>query len=199
MAEPEEPEKPEKPEPQEDRPEDLFEEEKSGGGGLNVKLLVRVGLMAVVAAAGSLGGYAVGALFHGAAPVDANQPAGAQPVIEAPVAAGDLANEDFEYFDFERITVNLNEPRLARYIAATITIAYKRADSSAASDMVTKKQKEMRNWLTVYLAGLTLDDVRGPKNLNRIRREIQDSFNEQLWPNKRPLIDHVLFKEFAVQ
>lgn len=181
-------------------PEDkLFEEDKAAGGGgpSRTRPLVRLGILAGALAAGVAGGYFLGGLFRGPSQAAAEpiQPA-PEPAEPAPPAGGAT---DFEYVDFEPVTVNLNEPRLARYVRATITVGIRPADKETASGIIGKRKKEMVNWMTVYLAGLTLEDVRGPKNLNRIRREMQDAFNDLLWPGRRGLIDHVLFKEFAVQ
>ena len=54
-------------------------------------------------------------------------------------------------------------------------------------------------------SGRTLDYIlrnlgtRGPASLNRMRREILDAFNQELWPDQKPKIRKVLFKEFAVK
>jgi hypothetical protein len=53
--------------------------------------------------------------------------------------------------------------------------------------------------MTTYFAGLSLEDVRGSRNLTRIKEEVQDQFNNILFPNTRPYIQRVLFKEFAIQ
>jgi flagellar basal body-associated protein FliL len=188
-------------------PENPFEEEGGAeapeGSQLGLKLLIRLGLMAVVIGIGSVGGYQLGGLFDGSTVADANAqpPAYVEDPIEPELSPQQVLQKDFEYIDFEAITVNLNEPRLERYVRATITLATREKDKPTVLEQLeTKnKKKELRSWLHVYLGGLTLEDVRGPKNLNRIRREIEESFNQLLWPNRRPLIDHVLFKEFAVQ
>jgi flagellar basal body-associated protein FliL len=57
----------------------------------------------------------------------------------------------------------------------------------------------LRDWLTTYFAGLSLEDVRGSRNLNRIKRDVQDQFNELLFPGTKPFVRQVLFREFAVQ
>jgi flagellar basal body-associated protein FliL len=62
-----------------------------------------------------------------------------------------------------------------------------------------EKKPTLTNWLTIYLAGLTLEDIRGDKNLRRIQSQILDAFNEQLFPDAKPQIKHILFKEFAIQ
>jgi len=162
-------------------------------------LLVRLGLMVVVLAIGLVGGYTMGGMFHSPATAQANPPAAQEEPFTEPLPAIDTTGEEFEYVDFEAIVVNLDVSGLTRYIRATITLALRKKDKEAVGDRIERKKKELRNWLTVYFSGRTLDDVRGPKNLNRICREIREAFNEQLWPKRRPLIDHVLFKEFAVQ
>ena len=57
----------------------------------------------------------------------------------------------------------------------------------------------MTNWLTIYLASLSLGDIRGDKNLRRIQSQITDAFNEILFPDAKPQIENVLFKEFPIQ
>jgi len=182
-----------------------FEKEKPGTSaapGGSGALAVRLALSAAVVGIGAAGGYGLGGLFHRPAPAAAADPNAA--AAEGPAAGAEpprsgAGGDQYAYIDFDPITVNLNEPRLARYVRATIVLAVSERSAGEATAAVTRKKKELHNWLTVYLAGRTLEDVRGPKGLNRIRREIQDAFNEQLWPNRAPLIDHVLFKEFAIQ
>ena len=57
----------------------------------------------------------------------------------------------------------------------------------------------MTNWLTIYLASLGIDETRGDKNLKRIQSQITDTFNEKLFPDAKPQIEGILFREFAVQ
>ena len=126
------------------------------------------------------------------------------PAKESPKPAGKDADKgvtqggEFTYYDFEAVVANLDEPRLARYVRVVVTLAVKRESFSAAQALLEKKKPELRHWLTIYFSNCKLDDVRGAPNLNRIQREILDALNNQLWPNQKPLVDHVLFKEFAV-
>jgi len=149
-----------------------------------------VGLIALAAAAG----YGTGTLIGGAS-AETTEPEPA-PVENAPPDTGDQVQ--LQYKDFEPITVNLDEPRLARYIRATITVAVLPDDFDKVGTLIDDKMPVLRDWLTVYLASCTLDDVRGAANLNRIRREVLDAFNQQLWPDQKPRIQDVLFKEFTV-
>lgn len=108
----------------------------------------------------------------------------------------------YEYVEFQPITTNLDERRLGRHIQVVPVLAIpaknKKLVEQAKKD-IEAKQKELANWLTVYFAGCTLDQVRGSGNLNRIQREIRQEFNDRLWRDKKPLIHHVLFKEFKIQ
>ncbi|MCX5654054.1 MAG: flagellar basal body-associated FliL family protein [Planctomycetota bacterium] len=106
---------------------------------------------------------------------------------------------EFGYYEFEPIIVNLDEPRLARYVRVSITLVIKAENHGAAKALLDRRKPELKNWLTTYFASCTLDGARGAASLNRLRREILDAINQQLWPNHKPFVEQVLFKEFAVQ
>ena len=104
------------------------------------------------------------------------------------------------YKDFEPVVANLNDPGVMRYVRATLTFEL---SSAAQPDTTTKLFQEktpiLTNWLTIYLASLGLEDIRGDKNLKRIQAQILDAYNEELFPNQKPRIVHILFREFAIQ
>jgi flagellar basal body-associated protein FliL len=189
MAEPEQ-----EPTPQE-RSDETTEE---GGSRTGVVLLAVMALGVVAIAAGT--GYAVGLVLRGSSPASASA-ATAADVEDEPIGAGaaDEGPREYEYIDFEPLLVTLDEPRRDRYVKLLLVLAVRPEDAEEAAKLVEKRKPELKNWLIVYLTGCTLKDVGGPRNLNRIRREIQDSLNEQLWPGRRGRIDHVLFKEFGIQ
>jgi len=154
-------------------------------------------------------GYGLSLLTGSPRPADADTAVTpGEPAHEPPAkpAAKDKAKEkdkgkekdEFTYYDFEPIVVNLDEPRLARYVRVTLTLAIRAENREAAVAILDKKKPELKNWVTTFFSSCTLDHVRGAANLNRLRREILDAFSQQLWPDSKPLIDHVLFKEFAV-
>ena len=166
-------------------------------GGLSPKLKIVIVLVLAVAIIGisaAVGGF----MARSAAAVAPAQTPQTQPA-EEPAAGETKSDVQYTYFEMEPIIVNLDEPRLARYIRASIVLAVKGENFKTVSELVDKKKPELKSWLTVYLAGATLEDVRGPKNLNRICREVREAFNEQLWPSSKPLVEKVLLKEFAVQ
>ena len=108
-------------------------------------------------------------------------------------------DERFKYLDFPPILANLDEPRLGRHVRATITLAISESEFDQASKLIESRKPELTNCLMVLFSACTLDEVRGAKNLNRLRREILEKFNEQLWPDRRSPVRQVLFKEFSVQ
>jgi len=189
-----------------DEPGDDASTPSPKGKGLRFMLLC-----AAVAFVTGGAGYAVALLTTGGPalpPADAQTNPSATPsagtdltaaIPSTPAAGQTDATEKCLYKDLEPITVNLDEPRLARYVHATITLAIPEEEFAAAAPAIDAKMLVLRDWLTVYLASLTLDEVRGPASLNRMRREILDAFNQELWPDQKPKIRKVLFKEFAVK
>jgi len=117
----------------------------------------------------------------------------------SPTPPGAVGPVEYVYYDFEPITVTLNVPKKDRYVRATITLGIVDKDRQAAVALLDKRKPVLRDRLITYLSGLTLENVADSKCLNKIRREILESFNELLWPDDRPLVDHLLFKEFSVQ
>jgi flagellar basal body-associated protein FliL len=167
--------------------------------------LLFVLLCAGVLVAASVAGFLVARTVGGPQQAQAETPGAdapdGAPIVETPGAAPAVPGQkdEFTYYDFETIVVNLDEPRLARYIRVQITLAVPTSEQKAAIEMLERKRPELKNWLTVFFASCTLDQVRGAQNLNRLRREILDAVNQQLWPESKPLVNHVLFKEFAVK
>jgi flagellar basal body-associated protein FliL len=164
-----------------------------------LKLVFRAGLVVAVVAACSAAGMGLARLLR--APDEADAAAVPQTPGPGPHPAPGLpsADEEYGYYDLEPIVANLHDPRRSRYIRATITLATRKGDLSGVQSAVERRSPELKNWLIEYLSGQALDEVGGQKNINRMRREIRDSFNDQLWPNHRPLIHHVLFKQFVIQ
>ena len=164
-----------------------------GGGNSIIWLLVLVATVAICAA----GGFYIGQVMKTAQASEAETGSEDNPALD--VSALPDNSGEYRYYDFEPIIINLDEPRLARYVRATITLAFDVKQESEVRKQVKKRMPELKNWLAVYLAGRTLDEVRGAQSLNRVRREICEAFNEQIWPQQPPRIHHVLLKGFVVQ
>ena len=104
------------------------------------------------------------------------------------------------YYDMEPVVANLNEPSVARYISLTITLQIgSDLSEKDGRNLINEKIPILTDWLTVYLAGLGLEDIRGDKNLKSIQAQILEAFNEKLFPDSKPRIKQILFRNFAVQ
>lgn len=167
-------------------------DEGGSGGGLSkiLRLALPVGILVLAASAGYFASQMSGG--SGGAPAKAS----GDEVNDPPPPSDD---EEYEYYDMEQIVTNLNVPRLERYIRIKLKLKIRSDDYKEASKVIEKKMPDLKNSLILYLADCSLDEISGGKNLNRILREIQDSFNERLWPNQRPLIAKVGYEEWAVQ
>ncbi|MBT3198279.1 MAG: hypothetical protein HN350_00015 [Phycisphaerales bacterium] len=109
------------------------------------------------------------------------------------------SDQGYVYFDLEPIITNLNEPQATRYIKVIFSLGSLEEDKAEVEAAIAKKTHELKNHLLIYLSNLSLNDVRGAKNINRVRREVQDSINERLWPSGRPMIANVSLKDWIVQ
>jgi flagellar basal body-associated protein FliL len=104
------------------------------------------------------------------------------------------------FYDLLPVVANLDEPGATRYIRTTLTLEiYDALDEDKGKELLKEKAPHMRNWLTIYLASLSLDDARGEKNLKRIQSHVLEEFNQMLFPNEKPQVSHILLKDFAIQ
>ncbi|MCK4913489.1 MAG: flagellar basal body-associated FliL family protein [Planctomycetes bacterium] len=109
-------------------------------------------------------------------------------------------SDKYWYCDLEPVVANLDVPGVTRYVRATLTLKISsNMNEEKGLEILEEKKPLLTNWLTIYLASLNLDDVRGHRNLKRIQSQILDAFNEKLFPDAKSHIKEVLFKEFAIQ
>jgi flagellar basal body-associated protein FliL len=104
------------------------------------------------------------------------------------------------YYNLDPVVANLDEPGATRYIRTAFVLEMS-PDIGVEKGTALLEQKKplIANLLTVYLAGLNIEKTRGDKNLKGIQSELCDTFNEQLFPESKPMVKRVLIKEFAVQ
>jgi flagellar basal body-associated protein FliL len=170
----------------------LTSDNEGGSGGVVSKILrlaLPVGILVLAAGAGYFANQMTGGLD--------STPSEATAEEDNPPPPAD--DKEYKYFDLEPIVANPNVPRLERYIRATLTLAIHKDDYDQAKKVLEKRMPELKNSLILYLSDCSLDEIRGKKNLNRILREVQDSFNERLWPDQRGLIAKVGYKEWVIQ
>ncbi len=160
-------------------------------------------IMAVVVVLFAGAGLTVGRIFAGSGtsqtPGDSEQDKSAQAGnLEAKGSAADT--QKTWYYDLEPVIANLNVTDVTRYVRASLTLEVSsEVDEKKGTAFFDEKKPILTNWLTVYLASLGLEDIRGDMNLKRIQSQVLDAFNEKLFPDSKPKIKRILFKEFAVQ
>ncbi len=104
------------------------------------------------------------------------------------------------YYDLEAVATNLSEPGSTRYVRAALTLEMlPKVDKAKATGFLDERQPIMINLLNIYFAGLTVEDLNSNKDMRRIQAELVDIFNESLFPDGKPLIKSILFREFGVQ
>jgi len=184
-------------EEQKDAEKEKTDEKTSGTG------FLRWIIMAVVVALCAGAGFGVGRFLTGSStPETAESSQQDEPArLEDLNEDGLPADEKVWYYDLEPPTVaNLDEPGVTRYVRVSLTLAIgSGVDQKKGNALLEEKNPLLRNWLAIYLASLNLEDIRGDKNLMRIQLQILDAFNEKLFPDAKPQIRKILFKEFAVQ
>ncbi len=175
--------------------------QKTSDGGIFQWIIIAA---VVVLFAGA--GFGLGRLLKGSPPPEtADQDESSQQI--EPDQIQDLLMEDSSadseknwYYDLEPAVANLDVPGVTRYVRAALTLEISlEVDPKKGTVYLEQKTPLLKDWLTIYLASLSLEDIRGDRNLKRIQSQILDSFNEKLFPDAKPQIKKVLFKEFAIQ
>jgi flagellar basal body-associated protein FliL len=104
------------------------------------------------------------------------------------------------YYNLEpQVVANLNEPGVTRYVSASLTLQMSSINEKQIRVFLDEKTPIMRNWLYIYLSSLTLENIKGDKNLKSIQSQICDGFNKELFPDAKPQIKQILIREFPVQ
>jgi len=206
MAEPHDTKKEDAKNQEDLQPEKVTEEkitkEKTSAGGLLQWIIIAA---AVVLCAGA--GFGLGRLFAALRtpqtpePSQQNKPAQTEDIK---ADATDLTGTDAQktwYYDLEPVVANLDTPGVTRYVRAHLTLEISsEMDKAKGIAFIEDKKPLLIDWLTIYLASLTLEDATGARNLKRIQSQILDAFNEKLFPDAKPQIKKILFREgFVIQ
>jgi flagellar basal body-associated protein FliL len=104
------------------------------------------------------------------------------------------------YYDVEPVVVNLNEPNVSRYVRVTLTLEL--GNGMAEKDgapFLDQRKPLLKNWLTLFMSNRTTEDIRGEINLRRVQTQIADMFNQGLFPDQKPCVKRVLFRELSIQ
>jgi flagellar FliL protein len=107
--------------------------------------------------------------------------------------------EEYEFIDFDEVTVNLDEARFSRYLRINFSLQVGKSQKLEVEKQLAAKKTICKNWLQVHVAEKTTEDLRGKFGRNRLRREIHDFFNEALFDDGLERIQDILFSEFHIQ
>ncbi|MHC4753904.1 MAG: flagellar basal body-associated FliL family protein [Planctomycetota bacterium] len=192
------------------------DEKKTDGGETNQEQTEKIGILTwiilgVVVVIGAGSGFMVGRIFAGSR-------SQTDPAIEVTSANTKSEKEQSDepegevdgtwFFNMQPVIANLNEPGVTRFVRATITMEISNELEPLKSDdgseplsnpLLMSKKPVLENWLTIYLSGLSISDTQGGKNKMKIQLQILDAFNQELFPDSKPLIKKILLKEFVIQ
>ncbi|UCD00273.1 MAG: flagellar basal body-associated FliL family protein [Phycisphaerales bacterium] len=104
------------------------------------------------------------------------------------------------YYDLEPVTVNLNEPAIRHHVRASVTLEMSGGvDPSKGRAFLERRKVLLADRLTVHLASLAPQDLRGEGKIEQVQLQIRDIFNKELFPHSKPRIKQVLLKHLAMQ
>ena len=147
-------------------------------------------------------GFGLGRFFAGSSTADPNQ---SEQQPQQDEQTDDLKADGAEegkswFYNLDPVVANLDVPGASRYVRASLTLEIdSEIDQVKGTAFIDERKPVLVNWLAIYLASLTLDDVTGEANLKRIQSEIRDAYNEELFPDSKPHVKKVLLKEFPIQ
>jgi flagellar FliL protein len=169
-----------------------------GGIAKIMPVLVPTLTLLVCAAAG----FAVSRMFGAgvvAQTASAQQASSAQTSSE-PEPTTESDKTETWYYDLDAVIANLNEPGVTRYVRVALTIEVGNGLAEEAGKVFFDRKKPlMKHWLTLYLSNQTVDGIRGERNLRLVQSQIAEALNQGLFPNTKPKIVRVLFKELSIQ
>ncbi len=157
--------------------------------------LLPIIILILVTGVSSVAGLGVGRIFADRSGIDSGS--------QADSGSSDRSGTDERqiwYHDLEPIVANLDEPGAMRYIRATLTLGIStELNKEEGQNLIEKNKPVLNDWLSIYLASLSVTDVQGDRNQRVIQSQIRDAFNQELFGDGQPKIERVLFKEFAIQ
>ncbi len=190
---------------EENKQENEDSKSESNSGESMIKRLLPWIILTVVVIFCAGAGFGLGRLFAGSRTTDATEVdssadnSNQKEDLSTPVGS-EASSNNVWYYDLDPVVASLNEPSVTRYVRASLTLQMSSdLEQKKGTEIIDKKKPVLINWLTVYLSGLTLEDIRGDKNLKAIQWKVCESFNEILFPDSKAYLKEILIKEFPVQ
>lgn len=165
-----------------------------------IKRLLPIFILVVVVGLCAGAGIGLGKILAGTSEdIKAADAGNKEAAGEEKVDLGKESNK-FWYYDLEpAVVANLNDPGVKRYISASLTLQMNLENEKETRAFLDEKTPILRNWLYLFLSGLSVENVQGDKNLKSVQSQICDGFNKELFPNSKPQIKQILIREFPIQ
>jgi len=148
-------------------------------------------------------GLALGCLFAASrAPDPVEAPPQTPPFLMQTLQEDSSATDTEKnwYYELEPVTVNLDEPSFRHHVRASVTLEIGSGlEPSKGRAFLERKKMLMVNRLTISLAGLNREDLRGEGRIEKVQLRIRDALNEELFGGSEPHVRQVLLKHLAVQ
>jgi flagellar basal body-associated protein FliL len=201
MADEKESEKPKDSEPKETAKKGKEKADEKGDKKALIPRLLPWIIMAVVVAVCAGGGFGLGRLFGSQRTSEQAEAAGeSDPDAQAAADGPNAESRPVWYYDLDAVVANPDVPGATRYVKAALTLQMNGAISKDDGNaLINEKKPILIDWLNIYLKSLTIEDMTGDKNMMRIKVQILDAFNEQLFGDAKPQIERILFREFPLQ
>jgi flagellar basal body-associated protein FliL len=102
------------------------------------------------------------------------------------------------FIPYGDVVVNPNDSE-QRFLRVRFSLVVAASQEKVVNEAMEKQRPYLRNWLITYLSDKPLKELKGAGAENRCRREIQDRFNNLLFPDGSERIREVLWEEFNFQ
>ncbi len=103
------------------------------------------------------------------------------------------------FISFGELVANIDDPSFSRYVKVDFSIQVDEKEKLEAEVAIDKNKILIKNWLLTYFHSQKLPDIRGAANHNRLRREIAEYLNAQLYDDGIDHVQGILFEEFNIQ
>ena len=178
------------------------EKKASASNGSGFSMITWI-LLAGVVLVGSVGGFALSQLIGGpagAAEGEQKEVKREKHPLDKVIDSKSAAPTWLYTLPGEPIVANLDEPGVTRYVRVGIAFEMKgELSQEKGSAYLVEKELKIRDQLNTYFANLSLEEVRGERNHNRIKMEVRDQLNKMLFPEDKPIINKILFTQIAIQ
>jgi flagellar basal body-associated protein FliL len=100
---------------------------------------------------------------------------------------------------FDSVVVNVADGRYTRYLRVKIALVVDAKEEKNVKEALEKEKPFLQTWVLGFLQDRTMEQLHGSAGMNRVRREIRDEFNHQLFGDGPEKIKDILLPEYNFQ